>query len=97
MRPAPEGHFNCERKDSVSEFRLITNAFDAEYGRFSGAVMNAITKSGTNSIHGSAFDFLRNSDLDSHSFLLHYRAPARFEVRVESRLCRRSGTQALAL
>jgi hypothetical protein len=54
--------------DSVAEFRLITNAFDAEYGRFSGAVMNAITKSGTNGIHGSAFDFLRNSDLDSRSF-----------------------------
>jgi hypothetical protein len=54
--------------DSVAEFRLITNAFDAEYGRFSGAVMNAITKSGTNAIHGSAFDFLRNSDLDSRSF-----------------------------
>jgi hypothetical protein len=54
--------------DSVAEFRLITNAFDAEYGRFSGAVMNAITKSGTNGIHGSAFDFLRNNDLDSRSF-----------------------------
>ena len=34
--------------DSVEEFRLITNSFDAEYGKFSGAVMNAITKSGTN-------------------------------------------------
>jgi hypothetical protein len=54
--------------DSVAEFRLITNAFDAEYGRFSGAVMNAITKSGTNGLHGSAFDFLRNSDFDSRSF-----------------------------
>src|SRR5207253_2551490 len=38
--------------DSVAEFRLITNSFDAEYGKFSGAVMNAITKSGTNGIHG---------------------------------------------
>ena len=54
--------------DSVAEFRLITNSFDAEYGRFSGAVMNAITKSGTNGVHGTAFDFLRNSDLDSRSF-----------------------------
>jgi hypothetical protein len=34
--------------DSIEEFRLITNIFDAEYGKFSGAVMNAITKSGTN-------------------------------------------------
>ena len=38
--------------DSVEEFRLITNSFDAEYGKFSGAVMNAITKSGTNGFHG---------------------------------------------
>jgi carboxypeptidase family protein len=54
--------------DSVAEFRLITNSFDAEYGRFSGAVMNAITKSGTNGFHGTAFEFLRNSDMDSRSF-----------------------------
>ena len=41
--------------DSVEEFRLITNSFDAEYGKFSGAVMNSITKSGTNGFHGDAF------------------------------------------
>ncbi len=54
--------------DSVAEFRLITNSFDAEYGRFSGAVMNAITKSGTNGFHGTAFEFLRNDVLDSRNF-----------------------------
>src|SRR5262249_12545364 len=54
--------------DSVAEFRLITNSFDAEYGRFSGAVMNAITKSGTNGFHGTAFEFLRNNDLDAKGF-----------------------------
>jgi Carboxypeptidase regulatory-like domain len=54
--------------DSVEEFRLITNSFDAEYGKFSGAVMNAITKSGTNGFHGDAFEFLRNDDLDARSF-----------------------------
>ena len=54
--------------DSVAEFRLITNGFDAEYGRFSGAVMNAITKSGTNGFHGSAFEFLRNNELDGRGF-----------------------------
>jgi len=54
--------------DAVQEFRLITNSFDAEYGRFSGAIMNTITKSGTNSIHGSVFEFLRNDDLDARGF-----------------------------
>src|SRR5215471_6316610 len=54
--------------DAVAEFRLITNTFDAEYGRFSGAVMNAITKSGTNGLHGAAFEFLRNSDMDGRGF-----------------------------
>src|ERR1041385_3449274 len=51
--------------DSVEEFRLITNSFDAEYGKFSGSVMNAITKSGTNSIHGTVFEFLRNDKFDA--------------------------------
>src|SRR5437899_3567881 len=54
--------------DAVQEFRLITNGFDAEYGRFSGALMNAITKSGTNKIHGAAFEFLRNDKMDSRGF-----------------------------
>lgn len=56
--------------DSVEEFRLITNSFDAEYGKFSGAVMNAITKSGTNGFHGDVFEFLRNDDMDARSFAL---------------------------
>jgi len=54
--------------DSVEEFRLITNSFDAEYGKFSGAVMNAITKSGTNSFHGDVFEFLRNDKLDAKNY-----------------------------
>jgi hypothetical protein len=54
--------------DSVEEFRLITNSFDAEYGKFSGAVMNAITKSGTNRFHGDVFEFLRNDKLDAKNY-----------------------------
>jgi len=54
--------------DSVEEFRLITNSFDAEYGKFSGAVMNAITKSGTNGFHGDAFEFLRNEAMDAQNY-----------------------------
>jgi hypothetical protein len=56
--------------DSIAEFRLITNSFDAEYGKFSGAVMNAITKSGTNGLHGDAFEFLRNDTLDARNFFV---------------------------
>lgn len=63
--------------DSVEEFRLITNSFDAEYGKFSGAVMNAITKSGTNGFHGDAFEFLRNDAFDSKNYF----TPAKSELR----------------
>src|SRR5215471_16682936 len=54
--------------DSIEEFRLITNSFDAEYGKFSGSVMNAITKSGTNSFHGDVFEFLRNDKFDAKNY-----------------------------
>ena len=63
--------------DSVEEFRLITNSFDAEYGKFSGAVMNAITKSGTNGFHGDVFEFLRNEKLDA----ANYFTPQKSELR----------------
>src|ERR1700694_4532164 len=63
--------------DSIEEFRLITNSFDAEYGKFSGAVMNAITKSGTNGVHGDAFEFLRNDKLDAKNYF----APSKSELR----------------
>src|SRR5947208_16710079 len=54
--------------DSIAEFRIITNKFDAEYGNFSGGGVNAVTKSGTNQFHGNAFDFLRNTDLNARNF-----------------------------
>jgi len=63
--------------DSVEEFRLITNSFDAEYGKFSGAVMNAITKSGTNGFHGDVFEFLRNDKFDAKNYF----APGKSELR----------------
>ena len=54
--------------DSIQEFRLLTNSFDAEYGHFSGSVVNVLTKSGTNNFHGSVFEFLRNDVLDARSY-----------------------------
>ena len=54
--------------DSIDEFRIITNNFDAEYGEFSGGQINVITKSGSNSFHGNAFEFLRNTNLDARNY-----------------------------
>jgi hypothetical protein len=54
--------------DSIQEFRLQTSTFDPEYGNFSGAVINVITKAGTNQFHGSVFEFLRNTDLDAKTY-----------------------------
>jgi len=54
--------------DALQEFSVQTNNFSAEFGRQSGGVVNAITKSGTNEIHGSAFEFLRNQALNATNF-----------------------------
>jgi Carboxypeptidase regulatory-like domain len=54
--------------DSIAEFRILTNNFDAEYGEFSGGQINVVTKSGTNEFHGDTFEFVRNSDLDARNF-----------------------------
>jgi len=54
--------------DSIAEFRILTNNFDAEYGNYAGGVINVITKSGSNQLHGSGFEFLRNTALDARNF-----------------------------
>jgi outer membrane receptor protein involved in Fe transport len=54
--------------DAIEEFRVLTNTFDAEYGRNSGAVVNVVTKSGTNDWHGSAYEYFRNKNLNSKGF-----------------------------
>ncbi len=54
--------------DSIAEFRILTSSFDAEHGEFSGGEISVVTKSGTNSLHGDAFEFLRNTDLDARNF-----------------------------
>ena len=54
--------------DAVQEFRVVTNNFSAEYGRSGGFVTNLVTKSGTNQIHGSAFEYNRNSTTTANDF-----------------------------
>ncbi len=54
--------------DSIAEFRILADNFDAEYGRYTGGQINVITKSGANQFHGDAFEFLRNTDLDSRNY-----------------------------
>jgi hypothetical protein len=54
--------------DTIQEFRILESNYSAEYGRNGGGVISVVTKSGTNSYHGSGFEFLRNDDLNANSF-----------------------------
>lgn len=54
--------------DAIQEFSVLTSNYSAEYGKTSGGVVNAITRSGTNAFHGSAYEFLRNDKLDAANF-----------------------------
>lgn len=54
--------------DSIAEFRILSDNFDAEYGKYTGGQVNVVTKSGTNEFHGAVFEFLRNTDLDARNY-----------------------------
>lgn len=54
--------------DAMQEFQLLTNNYSAEYGGAGGGIINVVSKSGTNSIHGTVFEYLRNSALDARNF-----------------------------
>jgi hypothetical protein len=54
--------------DSLDEFRVLTNNFDAQYGNYGGGIVNAVTKAGANAFHGAGFEFLRNTVLDARDF-----------------------------
>jgi outer membrane receptor protein involved in Fe transport len=57
--------------DAVQEFSVLTNNFSAEYGMGAGGIVNAVTKSGTNRLHASAFEFVRNNQLNAADFFSH--------------------------
>jgi Carboxypeptidase regulatory-like domain len=54
--------------EALEEFKIQANAYSAEFGRSAGALINAVTRSGTNTVHGSVYEFLRNSQLDASNF-----------------------------
>src|SRR6202171_4147718 len=60
--------------DSIAEFRILTSNTDAEYGNYSGGLINVVTKSGGNVFHGSAFEFLRNTVLDAKNYFSSQRS-----------------------
>lgn len=66
--------------DAVEEFKIITNNYEAEYGRSSGGIINQVIKSGTNGFHGSAFEFLRNDALNARDFFIPAVAPFKRNV-----------------
>ena len=64
-------------QDAVQEFQVNRNAYAAEYGRAGGAVINVVTKSGTNDFHGSAFEFYRDKSLNANSYTNKTTTPVR--------------------
>lgn len=60
--------------DAIAEFRILTSNYEAEYGKFAGGIINVVTKSGTNNMHGDVFEFLRNDVFDSRSYLAPLKA-----------------------
>ena len=56
-------------QESVSEFRVVNNSFGSEYGRALGGIVNVVTKSGTNNLHGSVYEYFQDSSTDARSIL----------------------------
>jgi len=69
--------YNTPPLDAITEFTVETNGYKAEFGHAQGGVMTFSSKSGTNSLHGSAFEFLRNTDLDANNFFSNEKHIAR--------------------
>jgi hypothetical protein len=63
--------------EAVSEFKVQSNTFDAEFGKASGGLVNLVSKSGTNKLHGAVYDFLKNRDLDANNWVSNYNGTTR--------------------
>ena len=65
--------------DAVREFQILTSSYSAAFGKRAGGIINVATRSGTNQFHGSAYEYLRNSDLDARNFFDPTKSPAPFK------------------
>ena len=63
--------------EAISEFKVEGNTFNAEYGKASGGLVNLVTKSGTNQLHGAVYDLLKNRDLDANNWVSNYNGTTR--------------------
>lgn len=67
--------------DAVAEFRVIESTYSAEYGRNAGGIVSVVTKSGTNNLHGTAYDYVRNTDFDANDFFFNQQGTPRGVLR----------------
>jgi len=73
---------NYPPPDALQEVKVLTNTYSAEYGRNSGSVFNVVTRSGTNEVHGSVWEFLRNDNLNARNFFAPSRIPQLIQNQV---------------
>jgi len=71
--------------DAVGEFRVLESNYSAEYGRNAGGIVSVVTKSGTNTLHGSAYDYVRNTDFDANTFFDNSALPEKLPVPILKR------------
>jgi hypothetical protein len=75
--PSQQSRLNTVSLDSIEQLEVRTATFTAEAGRASGGLINVITKSGTNSLHGTLFEYFRNDKLDARNFFAAAKDPLR--------------------
>ena len=79
------------RSDAIQEFNMITNNAPAEFGNFQGGIISATIKSGTNGVHGSAYEFFRNDVLNANNWENELARGAQAKATLEPIWCRRGG------